>query len=335
MPDGMLCHLRDTYPVETAWAPHYVGDELRQVRAAAWDARLASLRADADSRAARQRGDRTEAAHTTWRAATRRCTRPTGSARRCSPPPWPTGPSGMPLPAPSATRPWLPMPNCAAATLASTTRRCGPANPSPPPMPDATSSPRLRTSRPTRCPRGSRRWQLPTAALPSGSRTGRAWGSPLMTPTTATTARRFRPGRDRQGRDLATAQARDPAVPGGPPARRRPRRRLVIRRLTAAGMTASLANANETRLTGPTAGSTLRASSEAKFQLNDEGMAGRSIRTSRPSLNGTTPVPLYPFSPFNLPDLDRPICHPGFVIDPGSTRCHAAPGWWHVTCEVR
>jgi excisionase family DNA binding protein len=41
MPDGLLCHLRDTYPTETAWAPPYVGDELRQVRTAAWDARLA------------------------------------------------------------------------------------------------------------------------------------------------------------------------------------------------------------------------------------------------------------------------------------------------------
>jgi hypothetical protein len=38
MPDGRLWHLRDTYPVETAWAPQQVGDELRQVRAAAWDA---------------------------------------------------------------------------------------------------------------------------------------------------------------------------------------------------------------------------------------------------------------------------------------------------------
>ena len=44
MPDGRLLHLRDTFPVETAWAPQYVGDELRQVRAAAWDARLAGLR---------------------------------------------------------------------------------------------------------------------------------------------------------------------------------------------------------------------------------------------------------------------------------------------------
>jgi hypothetical protein len=57
MPDGMLLHLRDTNPVETAWAPPYVGDELRQVRVAAWDARLAGARAAADARAARQRGD--------------------------------------------------------------------------------------------------------------------------------------------------------------------------------------------------------------------------------------------------------------------------------------
>jgi hypothetical protein len=38
MPDGLLLQLRDTYPVETAWVPQYVGDELRQVRDAAWDA---------------------------------------------------------------------------------------------------------------------------------------------------------------------------------------------------------------------------------------------------------------------------------------------------------
>jgi conjugative relaxase-like TrwC/TraI family protein len=57
MPDGRLLHLRDTYPIETAWAPRYVQDELRQVRAAAWDAHLAGLRATAEAAAARQRGD--------------------------------------------------------------------------------------------------------------------------------------------------------------------------------------------------------------------------------------------------------------------------------------
>ncbi len=62
MPDGLLWHLRDTYPIETAWAPQWVGDELRQVRAAAWDARLAGLRAAAEARAARQRGHHGDAA---------------------------------------------------------------------------------------------------------------------------------------------------------------------------------------------------------------------------------------------------------------------------------
>ena len=62
MPDGRLLHLRDTYPIETAWAPQYVGDELRQVRAAAWDARLSALRAAAEARAAEHRGDHGHAA---------------------------------------------------------------------------------------------------------------------------------------------------------------------------------------------------------------------------------------------------------------------------------
>ncbi len=62
MPDGRLLHLRDTYPIETAWAPQNVGDELRQVRAAAWDARLADLRATADAHAAQQHGDHDQAA---------------------------------------------------------------------------------------------------------------------------------------------------------------------------------------------------------------------------------------------------------------------------------
>ena len=62
MPDGMLLHLRDTYPVETAWAPLHVGDELRQVRAAAWQARLAGLRAGAEATAAARRGQHDHAA---------------------------------------------------------------------------------------------------------------------------------------------------------------------------------------------------------------------------------------------------------------------------------
>jgi conjugative relaxase-like TrwC/TraI family protein len=62
LPDGLLAHLRDTYPVETAWAPRYVGDELRQVRAAAQDARLAGLRAHAEAAAAHARGHHDHAA---------------------------------------------------------------------------------------------------------------------------------------------------------------------------------------------------------------------------------------------------------------------------------
>ena len=57
MPDGRLLHLRDTYPTETAWAPQYVGDELRQVRAAAREARLAGLRASTQAAAAANRSD--------------------------------------------------------------------------------------------------------------------------------------------------------------------------------------------------------------------------------------------------------------------------------------
>ena len=62
MPDGLLLHLRDTYPIETAWAPPWAGDELRQARAAARDARLAALRAAAEAAAARRRGEHEQAA---------------------------------------------------------------------------------------------------------------------------------------------------------------------------------------------------------------------------------------------------------------------------------
>ena len=87
MPDGMLLHLRDTYPIETAWAPRWVGDELRQVRAAARDARLAGLRAaPRPMRPGSAAITPKPPASTNWPAATRRCTTPTGSARTCSPP---------------------------------------------------------------------------------------------------------------------------------------------------------------------------------------------------------------------------------------------------------
>ncbi|HEX2744952.1 MAG TPA: hypothetical protein VHN16_11185, partial [Streptosporangiaceae bacterium] len=61
MLDGTLLHLRDTYPLETAWAPQYVGDELRQVRAGARHARLAGVRAGAEAEAARRRDQHEQA----------------------------------------------------------------------------------------------------------------------------------------------------------------------------------------------------------------------------------------------------------------------------------
>jgi hypothetical protein len=61
MPDGTLLHLRDTYPIETAWAPRWVGDELRQVRTGARHARLAGIRAAAEALAAQRRGQHEQA----------------------------------------------------------------------------------------------------------------------------------------------------------------------------------------------------------------------------------------------------------------------------------
>jgi hypothetical protein len=57
MTDGLLMRLRDTYPLETAWAPPWVGDELRKVRTCARDSHLASLRATAEATAARRDGE--------------------------------------------------------------------------------------------------------------------------------------------------------------------------------------------------------------------------------------------------------------------------------------
>ncbi|MHB1434469.1 MAG: ATP-dependent DNA helicase, partial [Streptosporangiaceae bacterium] len=57
LPDGSLWHMRSTYQAETAWAPAYAGDELRQVNMAAMRAR-AQIRQAADrAEAARQAGE--------------------------------------------------------------------------------------------------------------------------------------------------------------------------------------------------------------------------------------------------------------------------------------
>ncbi len=57
IPDGRLWLLRDTYATETAWAPPYVGKELRLARLGAFDAALSAIRADAEAATARKVGD--------------------------------------------------------------------------------------------------------------------------------------------------------------------------------------------------------------------------------------------------------------------------------------
>jgi hypothetical protein len=56
LPDGSLLHMRGTYAAETAWAPRHVGRELQRIRASADDANLAVIRAQAEERIARERG---------------------------------------------------------------------------------------------------------------------------------------------------------------------------------------------------------------------------------------------------------------------------------------
>jgi hypothetical protein len=57
MADGRLWLLRDTYATDTAWAPPYVGKELRLARLGAFDAGLGTIRAAAEAAAARKAGD--------------------------------------------------------------------------------------------------------------------------------------------------------------------------------------------------------------------------------------------------------------------------------------
>ena len=61
MPDGLLLRLRDTYPIETAWAPPWAGDELRHARTGARDARLAAARATAEAATALRHRDHEQA----------------------------------------------------------------------------------------------------------------------------------------------------------------------------------------------------------------------------------------------------------------------------------
>src|SRR5207247_3902693 len=83
-----ILHLRDTYPVETAWAPQWAGDELRQVRGGAREARLAAARASAEAAAARRSGHheaaaRHEALAASYQAMERSEERRVGKEGRC------------------------------------------------------------------------------------------------------------------------------------------------------------------------------------------------------------------------------------------------------------
>ena len=142
LPDGTLLHLRDTYPLETAWAPRYVGDELRQVRAAAWQARLAGLRATAGARAAAQRGDHHQAERKRGLAASYQALQDAYRQREdvfaavmADRADWDTATRHQRHLAVAADA------ELRAATPASTTRPCALPNPSPSPRTSATSSP--------------------------------------------------------------------------------------------------------------------------------------------------------------------------------------------------
>ena len=239
MPDGRLLHLRDTYPIETAWAPQYVGDELRQVRAAAREARLAGLRASAEAAAAAKNGDpgtaarqqelaasyhalhqayrqretvfaTTMADRADWDAATRAQRHLAVAAdaelrRRHPGQHFPPLRSAEPEPATETQRAELTL------DLGQAARRDGPVDQGP-----GRRAPHVR--------RAARRPAEPDR-------------SPPRTPITATSARPSRPGPAGSGRDLAATQAGNPALPVRTRTRRRPRRRLGSRRLTAAWCT--------------------------------------------------------------------------------------------------
>jgi hypothetical protein len=75
MPDGRLWLARDSYAVQTAWAPRHVGKELRLARLGAFDAALGVIRAGAEADAARKTGDHDRAARHEHLAASYRALR--------------------------------------------------------------------------------------------------------------------------------------------------------------------------------------------------------------------------------------------------------------------
>ena len=234
MLDGRLLHLRDTYPVETAWAPPFVGDELRQIRAAAWDARLAGLRAAADARAAGQHGDHDQAAKKRVLAASYQALHEAYRQRE-------TVFAAVMADRVDWEQATIQQRHLAVAADAELRRRHPGQHYSPlrsaEPGP-ASDADRAELTLTTDKPPGEMdQWLIGLAAR------HRAFAERLADRQSQTILsedprlRRPRPGvprldRARQGRDLAAAQARDRPVPADPPAHDRPRRRLGSRRLT-------------------------------------------------------------------------------------------------------
>ena len=141
MADGRLWLLRDTYAAETAWAPPYVGKELRLSRLGAFDSALGAIRAAAEAAAARKADDHHRAERQETLAASCRALRDLYQQREHT---FAQAMAGRQdwehATAASGTWPSPPTPNCAAATPARRSSLCSPPKPHQPATPDATAS---------------------------------------------------------------------------------------------------------------------------------------------------------------------------------------------------
>jgi hypothetical protein len=237
MPDGTLLHLRDTYPTETAWAPPWVGDELRQVRAGARDAHLAAARADAETAAARRSGRKEAAARHRDLAASYRALHEAYRERESVF----AGVMADRADWEAATRTQRHLAVAADAEL----RRRHPGQQFTPlrsaEPPAATDDQRADlTLTAGQDPSQAGQWIKDLTAERRTFANRLADRQSLKGPLRRPRLRRPRPGvpvldRDRQGRDLAAAQAGDPPLRPGAGARPGPRRRQGSRRLTVPG----------------------------------------------------------------------------------------------------
>ena len=140
LPDGTLLHLRDTYPIETGWAPQWTGEELRQVRLGAAEARLAAIRATAEAGTAHRHGQHETAAQQQALAASYQAmhdayARTRGRLRRRHGRPAAVGDRHPPAAAAGRRRRRRTAPP---APRPAASRRCAPPSPSPPPSNNAT-----------------------------------------------------------------------------------------------------------------------------------------------------------------------------------------------------